>query len=573
MCATGSTYGQLYQNNAPYWAKQMARENAGANQQADLLRTMLEKMQDSALAFSIIDSIWNTGNKQSSYFNVRYHSINNRLLYLRNYPNVFGGIKGEILNRFSKVINLAYETEDDELIYYASAKYGEMATHLKEPALAIMYNINALELREKLEGMVQPDAYSLLNRMLYQMRQYPLVVQYSKKARERFTQQQAPYNKKAFMHNSNTLALGYHRQGYFDSAMRHYSEALAIAKNCDSVWFGIISGNMGQCFLELGKPDTAYGLLMKDYKLSLKRPIFYDNAANSLQWAARAQLAKGRALQALKMVHTAFNLLAVTYNGFYYQNTCFTAMQAHKAIGNMDSAFYYSGLYYRMEDSIQRVINSSTVEIARLRLNEKQNRYGIISLKLGREKQLRYRNLLLGAITLVIVLGLFALYRSKSMAAYKVQRMQHEKQLVESEMALAKQEMELFRKGSIEKMALIEQLEQQVQLTGAQEDKAKLLKELNHFVILTEDDWLHFRGLFEKIYPSFFDKLLHIAPGITLAELRMAALSRLQLTGTQMSGMLGIGLDSVHKTRQRLKHRLQMHLSPEVSLDKFLNTI
>jgi DNA-binding CsgD family transcriptional regulator len=45
---------------------------------------------------------------------------------------------------------------------------------------------------------------------------------------------------------------------------------------------------------------------------------------------------------------------------------------------------------------------------------------------------------------------------------------------------------------------------------------------------------------------------------ITVAEQRMAALTRLQLTTRQMASMLGISVDSVHKTRQRLRKRFTL---------------
>jgi DNA-binding CsgD family transcriptional regulator len=58
---------------------------------------------------------------------------------------------------------------------------------------------------------------------------------------------------------------------------------------------------------------------------------------------------------------------------------------------------------------------------------------------------------------------------------------------------------------------------------------------------------------------------------ITLAEQRMAALTRLQLTPKQMASMLGISVDSVHKTRQRLRQRLR--INPENSLEEIMINI
>ncbi|HEX3165851.1 MAG TPA: hypothetical protein VHQ93_06290, partial [Chitinophagaceae bacterium] len=80
-----------------------------------------------------------------------------------------------------------------------------------------------------------------------------------------------------------------------------------------------------------------------------------------------------------------------------------------------------------------------------------------------------------------------------------------------------------------------------------------------------------FKSLFEKIYPGFFINLKEKFPDITLAEQRMAALTRLQLTPRQMASMLGISVDSVHKTRQRLRQRLR--INPESSLEEIMISI
>ena len=107
----------------------------------------------------------------------------------------------------------------------------------------------------------------------------------------------------------NTVAFGYHRQQLYDSALIFYNRALQLAKQIkDTVWTGIVSGNIGQIFYAQGKYDTAYALLKGDYNAS-KENGFFDNAANSLQWAARTNLALGNKAAALAEVREAFQLL------------------------------------------------------------------------------------------------------------------------------------------------------------------------------------------------------------------------------------------------------------------------
>ena len=58
---------------------------------------------------------------------------------------------------------------------------------------------------------------------------------------------------------------------------------------------------------------------------------------------------------------------------------------------------------------------------------------------------------------------------------------------------------------------------------------------------------------------------------MTVAEQRMAALTRLQLTTRQIASMLGISVDSVHKSRQRLRHRFGV--SADTTLDEVVSNL
>jgi len=94
---------------------------------------------------------------------------------------------------------------------------------------------------------------------------------------------------------------------------------------------------------------------------------------------------------------------------------------------------------------------------------------------------------------------------------------------------------------------------------------------LTHQAILTEDNWEKFRTLFEKIHPGFFRKLKESVADITVAEQRMAALTRLHLNTKQMAALLGISPNSVNKTRQRLRQRL--NLQPDSNIEEFVTKL
>ncbi|WP_332914475.1 hypothetical protein [Algoriphagus boritolerans] len=148
------------------------------------------------------------------------------------------------------------------------------------------------------------------------------------------------------------------------------------------------------------------------------------------------------------------------------------------------------------------------------------------------------------------------------------EKAESEKVLLEQEIQSAKEQINSFTAHVIEKTSLIEKLEEQLNGTVASAEQQQIIAELSQQTILTEDDWLRFKLLFDKIYPVFFQKLKKNSVDITVAEQRIAALTRLELSSKQMAAMLGISVDSVHKARQRLRHRLQ--LDPVTNLDEYI---
>jgi DNA-binding CsgD family transcriptional regulator len=77
--------------------------------------------------------------------------------------------------------------------------------------------------------------------------------------------------------------------------------------------------------------------------------------------------------------------------------------------------------------------------------------------------------------------------------------------------------------------------------------------------------------LFEKTYSGFFTRLKEKANDITLAEQRMAALTRLHLTTRQKAAVLGISPNSVIKTKQRLRDRFDFET--DLQVEEFLTKL
>jgi len=547
--------------NTADWARLLSRPSDGQNKVFFELDSILDQT-DSTKTFQFLEGVNNgSGNE---YFTARWNCLKARQLYQKNFQSGISGVKDEVKMLFTEALHKAYESGDDRLIAFVSLRYGGLIYHFGETDLAVMYLMNGVELNEELFGSDVAWNYEALGDLLFRIKEYKQSVEYVRKAVESWEANPTSVPESSIMFGMNTLALGYHRQGMFDSAFVYYKKALQKAHKLNNdVWKGIISGNMGQIYFLQQKYDTALSLLFMDYRIS-KAAGYYDNAGNSLQWAARVQLAKANKKEALAAIREALELLKKWPSPNYSRNAYQTAAEIFKATGANDSALLYQQLYSILNDSLERVVTLSSVAISKARLNDEKSKYSIQNLQREKRSQLLQRNILIGLIIALSVFAYLIVNRQRLKASLKMEMM-------EKEIASAKEQMKMFTENIIEKTSLIEKLEDQVKSKSVSAEQEVIIAELSHQTILTEEEWIRFRALFEKIYPGFFSRLKERANDISVAEQRMAALIQLQLTTRQAASMLGISLESVHKTRQRLRQRL--HVDHDTTLEVLVSLI
>jgi hypothetical protein len=559
--------------DAKKWANELSKKDRGTYDSLYQLIKQLEKV-DSVKAFQFLDELAEKGRSKGDHFHALFNCLKAQIIYYKSYYEFYQNrpasvnvdlIKQQLMRLYSSAIDIAYRSEDDMLVAFASYTYGSVILLFGEVGLSVMYAKNGIDLFESLSYPVVPEQYQFLAELLYRVREYGECIRYAKKAVAAW--QRSPKEFKPFTVSCmNTVALGYHRQQLYDSALIFYNQALDLAKQIkDTVWTGIVSGNIGQIFYAQGKYDTAYVLLKGDYNASKAKGLF-DNAGNSLQWAARTHLALGNKATALAEVREAFQLLKQWPDANYLRNAYYTSMQIFREMGNYDSAFYYNNLWSRVNDSLEKVVATSSLAISKAKLNDETSRYNIQNLNKEKRSQLLLRNIIIAAIVVLSFVVVLAVNRQRLKEKLKTEKAEQEKLRMEQEVASAKEQLKMFTENLVEKTNLIEKLESQAKGKQATSEQQAIISELSRQTILTEEDWNKFRSLFEKIYPGFFVNLREKVSDITIAELRMAALTRLHLSTNQIASILGISANSVYKTKQRLRQRLD--IDPETDIEE-----
>jgi tetratricopeptide (TPR) repeat protein len=555
------------------WVAALSKKDRSSYDSLPQLTLILQKV-DSLQAFQFLEKLAEKGSSKGDHFKALFNCLKARVIYYKCYyefskvgrkPSNTDWVKQQLMGLYSSAIDIAYRSEDDMLVSYVSSTYASVIILFGETVLSVMYAKNGTDMYEKLSYPIGAGQYQFLAELLYQVREYNESIRYGKKAITAW--QTSPNEFKPFTVNSiNTVALGYHRQQVYDSALIFYNRALDLAKQIkDTVWTGIVSGNIGQIFYAQGKYDTAYTLLKGDYNTS-KAKRYFDNAGNSLQWAARTNLALGNKAAALAELREAFQLLKQWPDANYLRNTYSTATQIFREMGNYDSAFYYNNLWSRINDSLEKVVATSSLAISKAKLNDETSRYNIQNLNKEKRTQLLIRNVLIAGIVVLFLIVLLIFNRKRLTEKIKMEKLEQEKLMMEQQISSAKDQMAMFTNNIIDKTNLIEKLELQAKDKQTASEQQTIITELSQQTILTEDDWLKFKSLFEKIYPGFFKKLKEKFPDITLAEQRMAALTKLDLSKRQIASMLGISVDSVHKSRYRLRQRF--NVETDTNLDE-----
>jgi tetratricopeptide (TPR) repeat protein len=549
------------------WVKSLDADDDTLNKNLNEIVNILMSL-DTVTVFRSLNELEKEGSSTGPYFQVRIKHLRATVLWkIRD-----KAAKDSIMQLMKSALQQAYSINDEYLTAAVSWWYGETMFFCHQIELSTMYCLNAVEILDKKGITDESQKYQFLGVLLYTTRDHERSIYYSLRAieNEKDTSYAARLNN---ISRWNTIALCWQRMENYDSAFHYFDIAMQLANELDSeVWKGIISGNKAYIYFLQKKYDLAKPFFEFDYLTSKQHGEIAD-AAHALQIIARINLFQGKKDSALLQVKEALRMLQQQPQPipYFLQNVYYATADVYRVLGNSDSFYHYFQLYTNLHDSIENAVTKSRLEISRLRIDNQTNVFKIRELQRKKVGQTRERNFIIAAIVLVAVVCLLVLNRQRLKFMYQRQLAFQQKIAAEKDVAAAKEQLDMFTQSVIEKTKLIDHLEQQVANKPLSDEQQQLANELSHQTILTEEDWEKFKILFEKIYPGFFLKLKEMVPDITVAEYRMAALTRLHLNTKQSASMLGISPDSVYKIRQRLRKRL--HLDDDAAAETFLAKI
>jgi tetratricopeptide (TPR) repeat protein len=255
--------------------------------------------------------------------------------------------------------------------------------------------------------------------------------------------------------------------------------------------------------------------------------------------------------------------------------------QVNQRKKDYQTAFNYFQKYTNLKDSLYNVKNDKTLNELNVKYELKNKEITIA--KLAEEKSIinLQRYLLLGFVAAIVIISLIIFSFQKEKNKKTKQILEKEKELKQQQLEAAQKELEFnkiqlsnFTTNLIDRNIVISELE--TKLAGTKEVEMNTIVDtetmfsLVQSKLLTDQDWLKFKALFEKAFPGFITKLRENFADLTAAEERIFLLLKVKNDTREMADALGISVESVRKGKYRLKKKL--HLEETQSLDDFIKS-
>ncbi len=375
----------------------------------------------------------------------------------------------------------------------------------------------------------------------------------------------------------NTLGLIYRDKLETEKAewytQKAYDQAIKLKHKS---WIGILSGNLGYLLLVKKEYRKARELIQFDFETS-KHTKETGSEINALRYLIQLDIMDNKLDDAKAKIQLLEKLISKNAFPEFLIGLYDSKTRYYDRIGNYKEALESYKKFVEQKEIVNRkkhFLNIANAEF-QIEFERKQGENNIY-----KEKKKTDDLIILGLFVICLILGLTSFIiikqiqrkrkQDKELLTLRAQKMEDELHATEREMRALLSTMFDKNKEIFELQEQVESFEKN-QHSRTDSEKEAMLNDLQSFSLLTENDWIEFKRLFEKLNPGFFDFFQEKFPEITAAEIRLAALIKLNLSNLEMARTLAISPDSVRKTNLRLRKKLNIESLDD--LTRFIKSI
>ena len=247
--------------------------------------------------------------------------------------------------------------------------------------------------------------------------------------------------------------------------------------------------------------------------------------------------------------------------------------QIYEQTGEFEKAYSNQQKLTAVKDSILNAEKAQQINELQTKYETTQKEKEIALLEQEKQRQATLRNVFLGGLILIGIIGILVYNRQKlkirkNRAEIENKRLKEEQ--LESDLEFKNRELTNHSLHLVQKNETMKELKENITeiKENGRENIRKHLQKLENTIDYSfnlDEDWEQFQHYFEEVHSGFFDTLKNEYPDLTPNELRLSALAKLNLSIKETATILGITPNSVKTARYRLRKKLEMETEENLS--------
>ncbi|SDL92539.1 DNA-binding transcriptional regulator, CsgD family [Catalinimonas alkaloidigena] len=386
----------------------------------------------------------------------------------------------------------------------------------------------------------------------------------------------------------------YEKQQQYDEALATQREALSIyQRQQDRAGQAVITENLGSIYEDLQRFDSAYFYFRQslDNHLATRNHLEATRLYNNLGDIYRKT---GQYDDALRLTQQSLAEARALGQRYQERSALRDLGKTHELRGELPQALAYYEEAYQLYQELYSEENARQMARFQALFETEQKDRAIALLERDQQISRLSRYALSGGALLLLLVALLVWNRQRLKIRQNQALLEQNRKLHTTEQELLRAELqnrqwqeerlryELENRSQslsqhtvhlIQKNQLLSDLKEEV-LSLTKGRPSGGFKQLVHRInqsLQQDQEWEDFQQTFERVHPAFFRELQHRFPELTPAEVRLAALMRLNLDSKDIATLLNISPESLRTFRYRLRKKL--NLSGEVSLSGFLQQL
>ena len=379
------------------------------------------------------------------------------------------------------------------------------------------------------------------------------------------------------------IASIYIKQDRLFEAKEYLTNALKMHTEADFT-YGIAEAHnrLGILYVNQNEKEQAY--------YHIEKSITYGRKVNDVDGMTSNLIQYGKLLMLDNKFEVAEQHLVLAIKRAKENNLKRYELEAYKELkvlkrleDNPEEALGYYDKYVSLKDSIFN--SEKTMRISALEFNNqieaKEKALELLAEKERSNNFIKW-SLIIGLVTLMFFTIVYFLNFKKRIAQRReLQITKEEFNKTELENAKLKQqelkqkldyrnkELTSYTLNFVQKSELFQQLKEKIESlkTATPRQQDTIIRELNRVIkqhINIDRNWEDFKRYFEDVHTGFNEKLKAKHPNLSTNDLRICALTRLNLNIKESATILGITPESVKTARYRLRKKLNLEPNEEL---------